>query len=83
MDTTESPNELPDLLKAEAETVKLIYLWLKPQGIVDYSVRDIEGILDLSHEAVRNALSRLRAAGYIEDLEPRRERKRNKYRAKT
>ncbi len=60
---------LPDSLKDEAPTVKLLWLWLFPQGVVDYSQREMAVALGFDVKAVGAALARLRALGLVEDLE--------------
>ncbi len=60
---------LPDSLKDEAPTVKLLWLWLSPQGVVDYSQREMAVALGFDVKAVGAALARLRVLGLVEDLE--------------
>ena len=77
----ESAPGLPDLLKDEAPTVKLLWLWLEPQGVVPYSQRAMAEALGFQVNAVATALSRLRALGLVEDLE-RSPRTRGRLRAR-
>lgn len=70
---------LPDLLKSEPPSVKLVWLFLAPQGVVDYSQRELAGALGLEQKAVGTALSRLRELALLEDLE-REPRRRGRYR---
>ena len=72
---------LPDLLKDEAPTVKLLWLWLEPQGVVSHSQRAMAEALGFQVNAVATALSRLRALGLVEDLE-RSPRARGRLRAR-
>lgn len=64
-----APGGLPDQLKDEAPTVKLLWLWLLPQGVVDYSQRAMAEALGVDVSAIGVALARLRALGLVEDLE--------------
>lgn len=72
---------LPDLLKDEAPTVKLLWLWLLPQGVVPYSQRAMAEALGFDISAVGTALKRLRELGLVEDLE-RSPRARGRLRAR-
>lgn len=60
---------LPDSLKDEAPTVKMLWLWLEPQGVVTYSQRAMAEALGIDVKAVGAALSRLRVLGLVDDLE--------------
>ena len=60
---------LPHILKDEAPTVKLLWLWLEPQGVVDYSQREMAAALGFDVKAVGAALARLRALELVDDLE--------------
>lgn len=72
---------LPDILKDEAPTVKLLWLWLLPQGVVTHSQRAMAEVLGVDVKAVGTALSRLRKLELVEDLE-RAPGRRGKLRAK-
>ena len=71
---------IPELLKDEAPTVKVVWLWLEPRGVVSYSQRAMAEALGLEVSAFNVALVRLRALGLVEDLE-RSPRTRGKLRA--
>jgi DNA-binding MarR family transcriptional regulator len=73
---------LPGALLGEPPTVKLVWLWLSSQGVVDYSQREIARALGVEPRAMASALDRLRALGLLEDVE-REPRKRGKLRART
>ncbi len=61
---------LPERLLAENQTAKLVYLYLEPYGEVEVSVRQLEGLLGISHRNAAEALQRLVALGQLEGLEP-------------
>ncbi len=75
---------LPPALLAEAPSVKLLWLWLKPQGKVNYTVRELEEVLGLAHRTVHAALARL-ASEELTLLErfDGETRRRSSYRAKS
>lgn len=59
---------LPDILKDEAPTVKLLWLWLEPQSVVTHSQRAMAQALGLDVKNTGTVLSRLRELGLIDDL---------------
>ena len=59
------PPPLPDALLDEATAVKLLWLWLRPQGVVSYAQRDMARTLGVSQAVVSTALARLRALGFV------------------
>ena len=65
-----APPSLPEVLKPEPPTVKLLYLWLLPQGEVSYPQRHVGRALGLTQANVSIALKRLRSLGLVADLEP-------------
>lgn len=71
---------LPEPLKDASPTVKLLWLWLEPQGVVDYSQREIAAALGVEQRSLPGALRELRQLGLLEDLE-RAPGKRGKLRA--
>jgi DNA-binding MarR family transcriptional regulator len=71
---------LPSILRDEPPSVKLLWLWLEPQGVVTHSQRAMAEALGLDIKVVGTALSRLRALGLVEDLE-RTARRRGRLRA--
>lgn len=78
------PDELalPQVLLAEPPTVKLVWLWLAPQGAVSYSVRQLARSLGIDASNVHAALARLRELGLIEDLDGPKPRRKGRYRAR-
>jgi hypothetical protein len=72
---------LPEVLKAETPFVKLLYLWLSPQGEVSYSNRAIAEALGVYHHQVNRAIRRLRALRLIEDVGQPQERVRSSFKA--
>ncbi|UCH26313.1 MAG: hypothetical protein JSV66_01300 [Trueperaceae bacterium] len=65
---------LPEALRQESPTAKLLYLWLLPQGEVSYSQRAMAEALGTTQPAIKQAMKRLRAIGFIEDSGEVRER---------
>ena len=61
---------LPERLLEENQTAKLVYLYLEPYGEVEVSVRQLEGLLGISHRNATEALQRLVELGLLEGLEP-------------
>ena len=72
---------LPDPLKNEAPTVKLLWLWLLPQGVVGHSQRVMAEALGVDVSMLGTALKRLRELRLVEDLE-RSPRARGRLRAR-
>ncbi len=64
------PVALPEALRTETPTTKLLYLWLEPRGEVGYTVRELAERLFLSTGSVQTALTRLRGLGLLEDIKP-------------
>lgn len=73
---------LPEALLAEPPTVKLLWVWLAPQGTLSHSVRQLGRSLGLDPSNVHAALARLRALGLIEDLEGPESRRKGRYRVR-
>lgn len=78
----DQPDAIPRRLKEEGPTVKLLWAWLRGQGWVSYSVRDIEQATGVSFKAAHNALIRLRELNYLEDVGESKERERGVYRVR-
>lgn len=70
MTTPTDPPPLPPDLRAEAPTTKLLFVWLEPQGVVAYTVRELAELLGVATQSVQTALTRLRELGLLEDIEP-------------
>ncbi len=64
------PPHLPAVLKGETPTTRLVYLYLRPYGEVEVSVRQLEGLLGIAHRNAAEALRRLIELGLLEVLEP-------------
>lgn len=63
-----TPPRVPEAIRDDGPTVKLIWAWLKDQGTVSYSVREIEEALNLSHRVVHDALNTLREKKLLVDV---------------
>jgi Mn-dependent DtxR family transcriptional regulator len=59
---------LPKALLEENQTTKLVYLYLKPHGEVEVSVRQLEALLDISHRPAAEAMQRLAVLELLEVL---------------
>ena len=71
--TTNAPRDpphLPETLRSETPTTRLVYLYLEPYGEAQVSVRQLEGLLGISHRNAAEALQRLVELGLLEGLEP-------------
>ena len=77
----ESTPGIPHILKSEAPTVKLLWLWLLPQGVVSHSQRAMAEALGFDVSTLGVALRRLRELELVEDLE-RSPRARGRLRAR-
>lgn len=65
------PAPLPKDLLEEATAVKLLWLWLRPQGVVSYSQRDMARALGVSQAVISTALAKLRELAFVlERAEP-------------
>ncbi len=69
-DVPRDPPHLSEALKDETLTTRLVYLYLEPYGEVEVSVRQLEGLLGISHRNATEALQRLVELGLLEGLEP-------------
>ena len=69
-DAPRDPLHLPKALKGETPTTRLVYLYLEPYGEVEVSVRQLEGLLGISHRNATEALQRLVELGLLEGLKP-------------
>jgi DNA-binding transcriptional ArsR family regulator len=74
-----TPPRVPEVIRDDGPSVKLIWAWLKDQGTVSYSVREIEEALGLSHKVVHDALATLREKGLLMDVGEREERKKGAF----
>jgi len=74
---------LPDELIQEKERVivKLLWVWLRQYGWVNFSHRAIAKALGISQPPITNAMNRLRDLGLIEDEAVPKERVASTFRA--
>ena len=71
--------ELPEVLLDEAPTVKLLYLWLAPQGEVSWSQREIAVAVGITQANVSRAMKRLGEVGFLVGTWGLRGRRRGRY----
>ena len=64
------PPHLPEVLKGETPTTRLVYLYLEPYGEVEVSVRQLEALLGIAHRNAAAAWGRLVELGILGGLEP-------------
>jgi DNA-binding transcriptional regulator GbsR (MarR family) len=76
------PPSLPQQILGESPSVKFLYIWLRSQGVVSYSVRQIAEATGLSDKPVSTGLNRLRELGLLEDVGEARERVKPTFRAR-
>ena len=76
-----TPPPLPDALISEAVSVKLIWAYLRRQGIVSYSSYKLADALGLSQPSTTFGLARLRQLGLTQSLGEHRARVRAVYQA--
>ena len=60
------PQHLPKVLKKEPPTTKLVYVYLKGRGEVDYSTYSLGDALGITPKQVNKAMQSLRAIGLLE-----------------
>ena len=60
------PQHLPEGLKAESPLVKLVYVYLKGRGEVDYSLTSLADALGCARNGICRAISVLRELEFIE-----------------
>lgn len=73
------PPSVPRSLKDASPSVKLVWAWLKDQGTVSYSVREIADALELNAKNVSDALNKLRETGCLVDIGEHEERKKGTF----
>lgn len=61
---------LPEVLRKEHPTTKLVYLYLRPYGEVEVSVGGLEALLGISHRPAAEAMQRLIVLELLEVLRP-------------
>ena len=55
-----NPQHLPEVLKEESPLVKLIYVYLKGRGEVDYSITSLANALGCAKNGIHAAIAKLR-----------------------
>ncbi len=68
------PYVLPEPLRAETPVTKLLWVYLRPQGTVSYTVRGVAEALGASPPSVAAGIKRLEALGllcYVGERQPR------------
>ena len=58
--TRGNPQHLPEILKKESPLTKLIYVYLKGRGEVDYSTTSLADALGCAQAAIHRAMLKLR-----------------------
>ena len=61
-----NPKHLPEVLKPETVATKLVYVYLKGRGEVDYSVTTLAQALGCSRDAIQNSMMSLRKLGLMD-----------------
>jgi DNA-binding transcriptional ArsR family regulator len=80
MDPKTEPERLPPILLEEPAHVKFLWMWLRDQGTVSYSLREMEAATGVTYRTLSRGVRRLRELGLLEDLGERRERVRPTFR---
>lgn len=70
---------LPPEIVGDGHTLKLMYVWLEPQGVVNWSSQEIADKLGITKKTVVQNLQALREHGLLKDVSEQEERKRNEY----
>ena len=70
---TELPH-LPEGLKKAKATTKMLYLWLRPQGKVNYSMREMREELKMAAQSMQDAVDKLKELELWHEVAPRRGR---------
>ena len=71
------PTPLPEALRAEKPTTKLLWVYLRPQGVVSYTVRGMAEALGASSPSVAAGMKRLellKLLRYVGERQPRQRR---------
>lgn len=74
-----SPRSMPDVLYREPASTKLVWLFLRPQGEVTHSRRDVAELLGVQLSSVQVAFSRMDDLGLIEYHGVVRDRTKRRY----
>ena len=77
-----NPHKLPEALRSETPSTKLLWLYLRPQGVVSFSVRDMAKALGVSFPVVAEGMRRLEAAKLLRFVGERRPRQRPTFEAR-
>jgi biotin operon repressor len=70
---------LPPEIVGDGHTLKLMYVWLEPQGVVNWSSQEIADKLGITKKTVVQNLQTLREKGLLKDVSEQEERRRNEY----
>ena len=76
-----NPHRLPEALRDETPSTKLLWLYLRPQGVVSFSVRDMAKALGVSFPVVAEGMRRLEGAELLRFIGERRPRQRPTFEA--
>ena len=61
-----NPQHLPEILKTESPLIKLVYVYLKGRGEVDYSLTSLADALGCARNGIHRAIATLRELELIE-----------------
>ena len=61
-----NPQHLPEVLKVESPLIKLVYVYLKGRGEVDYSLTALADALGCARNGIHRAISKLRELELID-----------------
>lgn len=76
--TTQAP-ALPFVLASATATTRLLYAWLKPQGVVSYSAQQIADALLITKKSALTARTELSDLELLEQIEPADSRSAGRY----
>lgn len=79
MGDNHTSHSLPPEIVGEGHTLKLMYVWLEPQGVVNWSSQEIADKLGITKKTVVQNLQTLREKGLLRDVSEQEERRRNEY----
>ena len=68
------PPHLPEGLKKTKATTKMLYLWLAPQGTINYSMREMRQELNMAAQSMQDAVDKLKELELWHEITPRRGR---------
>lgn len=73
------PPPLPVALSGASPTTRLLYAWLKPQGVVDYSAQQLADLLHITKKSALAARSELATLELLEQVSPGNSRSAGRY----